>query len=148
ANQTITATVNSAAISFANQIIGKDLQVLGSLGLDAPAPTGGLNVVITSTDSKRVLLSNSATALGSGQITVPFSAGSFGPASQFFIQALDGAGTVDLTASAPGFATRTATVTLTPSGFLLNPGFIGSFTTTALSANQQIQIISVRLTTN
>ena len=147
-SQTITATVTAPAINFNGPTVGKDLQVTGSLSLDAGAPGAGFGVLLTSQDPTKVLLSTSATALGSAQITLPFNNGSSSPSTSFFIQALDNTGTVQVIASAPGFVTQTATVTLTPSGFLINPGFIGNFTTTTFSPNTSVQIVAIRLNAN
>ena len=147
-SQTITATVTAPAINFAQS---DDRQGSPGNWLAEPGRRRArrrLGVLLTSQDPTKVLLSTSATALGSAQITLPFNNGSSSPSTSFFIQALDNTGTVQVIASAPGFVTQTATVTLTPSGFLINPGFIGNFTTTTLSTNTTIQIVSVRLSTN
>jgi hypothetical protein len=140
-----TATVNvvpGALINLSDQTIGKDLQTTSSGTLGAPAPAGNLQVTITSGDPTRVLLSTSATAVGSASIVQTVPAGSTSVPS-FFVQSLAGVGTVQLTASAPGYSDGTATITLNPSGFvIISPG---NFTTTTLSTNTTIDVRSGRL---
>ena len=59
-----------------------------------------------------------------------------------FIQGLDSTGTVQVTASAPGYTSKVATITLGPSGFVFNPFSIGpNFTTTSLSADTNLQLL-------
>ena len=114
--------------------------------LGAPAPTGGVRITLTSGDANRMLLSTSATAQGSGQIVLPVNVGASGSSTPFFIQALDGSGTVSLSASAPGYANQSVTITLGPSGFVFNPFAIGAtFTTTTFSANTNLQILPALL---
>ena len=140
----ITATVNLPPISISDQTIGKNLQVQPGLSLNvlAPAPDG-LVVTLTSSDAAKVLLSNSATAMGSPSITVTIPAGqSF--VNTFFIQSLVDAGTATVTATATGFATDTSTMTLVPAGFAnTSPG--GNFTTTAGAANTLFRVQPARL---
>ena len=69
-------------------------------------------------------------------VTVQVNAG-FTSIAGIFVQALDGSGTVEITISAPGYATDTSTITLTPSGF----GFrVASLSTTTFSANSSIRM--------
>ena len=128
-------------ISIADQSIGRNLQtsVYGSIG--AAAPAGNLQVTITSSDPSRLLLSNSAGTMGSASITVQVNAGSTSIPT-FYLQALDGPGTVTFTASAPGYATDTSTANLTPSGFYIATN---GFNTTTFSADTSIGLRSVRL---
>jgi uncharacterized repeat protein (TIGR01451 family) len=142
----ITATVTAPGISINNQTIGRDLQVQGSVFLNTAAPTGGIVLTLTSADANRVVLSTSAAAQGTGQITLNYNAGSSSPTSSFFIQALDSTGTVQLTATAPGYANQVGTVTLAPSGFVINPFQISNFTTSTRGGNQPIQIVPALLT--
>jgi hypothetical protein len=132
----LTVTVNQPAVTLAmsETTIGSNLEVLASGALTAPAPnyngTGGLPVTITSSDPTKVLLSNCgqvlgctspATTAGSQSITVTVSAGG-GVSSfpNFYVQAVANSGTATLTASAPGFASGSITVTLAPSGFVIS----------------------------
>jgi hypothetical protein len=146
--RSVTATVSTPAISFGGQTIGRDLQVQTSLSLQAPAPTGGVQVTVTSAEPSRVLLATSATGQGSNQITLPVNAGASSSSTPIFIQALDGTGTVQVTASAPGYASQVATMTLAPSGFVISPFQTGNFTTTTFSPNTTIQLAPALLNTS
>jgi hypothetical protein len=116
--------------------VGKNLQVTwgGYLGADAPA--GNLQLTITSADPSRVLLSTNAATVGSASITLQVNAGSRNIPT-FYIQALAGSGTVQIIASAPGYATDTSTITLKPSGFYIPRG---DFTTNTFAANSDLYI--------
>jgi hypothetical protein len=141
-SRTATVTVSAPTISLNPQTIGKDLEISVGMNLGAPAPTGGLVITVTSGDPSRLLLANTGTALGTGSITVTASQGtSFTPA--FFVQALDSTGTVTITMAAPGFQTSTSTMTLVPSGFIINNP--GNFNTTTLSLPTSIQLLPARL---
>jgi hypothetical protein len=142
--RTITATVTAPALTVSSLTIGKDLQSSGSVSLGAPAPTGGLQITLTSGDPSKVLLSTSATALGTGQITLGVNQGA-SSTSSFFVQALDSTGPVTLTASALGYTAGTGTITLAPSGFVIHPSLLGNFTTTTLSGNTNVPIHSALL---
>ena len=98
--------------------IGYNLQTGGSQHLGEPAPAGGVVVTLTSNDPAKLLLSRTPDQVGSDCITIAIPAGGVGGAS-YFIQALAGSGEVTYTATAPGFRTRTGTVTLTPSGLVM-----------------------------
>jgi hypothetical protein len=141
---TASITVNSAPpINIGNFTVGRNLQeaVNGSLGVAAP-PVTGASLTITSADPSRLLLSTSATTVGTASITLSV-AGNGTAIPQFFLHALDSSGTVQFTTSAPGYATDTSTVTLAPSGFIINsPSVIN---TSTFAANTNVQIASARL---
>jgi hypothetical protein len=126
----ITATVNqpSVTIRMVQSTIGKDLQVVASGALDAPAPSD-VQVTISS-NNPNVLLSTSPTVVGSSSITGTVFAGAGVNSIGFptyYVQALANSGTATLTASAPGFASTTFVVTLAPSGFVITgPNGIGA----------------------
>ncbi|MCG3200065.1 MAG: hypothetical protein GHCLOJNM_04594 [bacterium] len=123
--------------------VGRDLQQngSGSLGVVAPPPFG-VDVTITSADPSRLLLSTNPAAVGSASITITVPGNSSG-LGQFYAQALDGAGAVNITASADGYADSTVSVTLMPSGFIINsPSVIN---TTTFAANLNVNITSARL---
>lgn len=141
-SRTITATVSAPVINLNAQTIGKDLEIAVSLNLGAPAPTGGLSVTLTSGDPSRLLLANTGTVRGNESITVAVGQGAIF-SQAFFIQALDASGTVTVTMNAPGFQTSTSTVTLVPSGFIINSP--GNFNTTTLSLSTSIQLLPARL---
>jgi len=139
-----TATVNvnpQPAINIGDVSVGKDLQTGLSGSLGAPAPAGHLQVTLTSSDPTRVLLSTDRTTAGSESITVQVNSGSASiPA--FYVQSLTDTGIVSITASAPGYATDTSSVTSAPSGFWLNAG---DFTRDVFAANVNLQLRTARL---
>jgi hypothetical protein len=114
----ITAQVRTPGIVITdNLMIGENLQLGGMVGLGEAAPAAGIQVTLTSGDPKRLLLSRDANEVGSSQITLPIEAGKV--SARFYLQALGRAGQVTYTATAPGFATRTANVNLAPSGVVV-----------------------------
>ncbi|HEX7795014.1 MAG TPA: hypothetical protein VF456_11715, partial [Vicinamibacterales bacterium] len=137
--QAIVATVESD-INIGDVTIGKDLQVLlgGTVGT---APAGNLQVTITSLDPSKVLLATSATAAGAASINVMVGAGS-GSIPSVYVQALAGAGTAVIQATAPGYTTDTSTITLQPSGFYFQSA---SFSTTSFSLNTTLAVGVARL---
>ena len=141
-----TATVNvtpAPAInvgSLAN--LGKDLQRPFSLSLGEPAPAGNLTVTLTSADPSKVLLSTGATTAGSASIAVTFSAGNSGSSTTVYAQSLANSGTVQVTASAPGYANGSGSVSLVPSGFYF---ISGNITTTTLSSDDLVRVCSASL---
>jgi hypothetical protein len=157
ANQTLTvgapgvtptaSTVNvvpAPAINVGNQTIGEDLQesLSGSLAQAAP-PVVGVVVTITSADPGRLLLSTDPLVLGGPSIQLNIAGGGTSIPS-FWLQALAGTGSVQITTSAPGYATDTSVITLAPSGFVeINSNTIS---TTTFSANSSLTIRPARLT--
>jgi hypothetical protein len=141
-----TAAVNvtaAPAINIGDQAVGRDLElgVSGSLAATAP-PVVGVDVTLTSSDPSRLLISTDGNVVGGTSIVVHI-AGGLASIPQFFLQSLVATGSVTLTASAPGYATDTSTVTLTPSGFIINsPGLIS---TNTFAANTTVQITAARL---
>ncbi len=106
-------------------------------------------MTITVADPTKAVLSTSATVAGSASIVFNIAAGS-SSVPTFFVQALggstpDGSGseTVQYTASAPGYNSETSTITLNPSGFIINSP--GSFSTTVGAANTTLTIVPARL---
>jgi hypothetical protein len=59
------------------------------------------------------------------------------------VQALDGTGTVQVNASAPGFGNGAGTMTLNPSGFGISTP--SSISTTTLDPNSNMQVCVYRL---
>ena len=98
-------------------IVGKNLEIEGSLGLGAIAPPGGVTVTITSSDPTKLLLSTSGSVLGSKSIALTIPAGE--RSGRYFLQALADSGVVTYDAVGPGYRERQASVVLTPSGVLM-----------------------------
>jgi len=135
-------------VNINNVTIGKDLQVQVNGSLPEQVPYGTkLPFTITSSDPTKVLLSTTDDSVGKSSITVIVPGGSSSIPS-FYVQALQGSGVVDITATAPGGYGKVFKATLTPSGFIINTP--GNFNTTTFSGNTNIQITSARLnpTTN
>lgn len=118
----ITVTVNQPKVTLRiiQTTIGKNLQVLGSGALEAPAPD---NVPVTiSSDNPNVLLSLTPGDMGSSSITSTIFVGggvnSFG-FPDYYVQSLGSSGTANLTVSVPGYTSSTFTVTLAPAGIVI-----------------------------
>ena len=149
AHRTMTATVTNAALSMTAQTIGKNLQVAVTVALGEPAPAGGLDVTVTSADPSKLLVS------GSGDVQGVASAVVHAPAGQtsvtVYAQALSDAGSVGLTATAPGRTTSVETMTLTPGGFILTHLYWcvscvpQTIDTTTGAANTQLYVVAGRL---
>jgi hypothetical protein len=138
--------VNAPNISLGNVTIGKDLQVTHNASLAERAPVT-TPMTITS-DSPDVRLSASRTALGSQSLTFQIAAGG-SSVPTFYVQSLAGAGTATLTASAPGYNTKTVAITLRASGFAVSTassGIGGNVATTTFAANFAVKITPVMLT--
>jgi len=120
----ITAVVSAPGLGLTDQIaIGKDLQLSGIVSLGEAAPAGGLVVTLTSDDPKQLLLSTTATAVGSKKVEINIPA--LATNASYFLQAFGESGAVTYTAAAPGYRSRTATVSLAPSGVLITPADYG-----------------------
>lgn len=114
----VDARVELPGLAVPGQItVGKDLQTSGPLLLGQPAPAGGVEVTLTSSDPKRLVLSASPDQLGSGVLKVRIPQGT--STSHVYVQGLASEGTVTYTASAPGYRERVAPVHLAPSGFMV-----------------------------
>jgi hypothetical protein len=116
----VVATVSTSGINITKGVsVGKFLQIQGYFTLGAPAPAG-LVVTFQSSNPSVLLLSASPTAAGAATIGVTMTAGGFN--GVYYIQALADTGTVTYTASAPGYASNTGTITLTKSGVVVGDG--------------------------
>jgi len=114
----ITALVATPGIGLTeNVFIGQNLQIGGAVSLGTFAGKGGVQVTLTSDHPEKLLLSASETEKGSGTITVTVPENAV--TVRYFLQALDGSGTVTYTGTATGYRSRMATVALTPSGVVM-----------------------------
>lgn len=114
----VAATVIAPGMAITDNIsVGNNLEAGGIVSLGEPAPSGGTVVTLTSGDPDKLLVSPSAGSVGSDCIRLAIPPG--GVSATYLLQALKGAGEVTYTASAPGFRSRTATITLTPSGLVM-----------------------------
>ena len=114
----VTANIGLPGIGLTGEInLGKDLQVMGVVLLGEAAPVGGLDVTLTSDDPQKMVISAKEDQLGSKSVTLHVPAGEM--KAQYYLQALSESGTVNHTATAPGYRSRTAPVYLAPSGILV-----------------------------
>lgn len=143
---TVNVTGPPPTITVPNVSVGKDLQTSISISINMPAPAGGLNVSLTSSDANKVLIAGRQTDTGLQQlngIVIPEGSTTVGG---IYIQGLVDSGTATITASAPNFNNGVGTVTLTPSGFqIAAPGGGSNFTTQVGASPTTLTINSVRL---
>ncbi|HKU86936.1 MAG TPA: hypothetical protein VJV77_11430, partial [Casimicrobiaceae bacterium] len=139
--QAITATVTASGINVPAVTVGKNLQDNASASLQSPAPAGGVVVTLTSGDASKLLLSPNATTAGSASIAVNVAQNA--TSIPYFVHGLDNTGTVQVTASAAGFSNGIGTITLRPSGFVIQAP--GSIATNTLDLNTGIQVCSSQL---
>ena len=138
--KTVTAKVTMPGLVVTDDImIGQNLQDGGVVGLNQPAPAGGLTVTLTCQSPGQLLFTSDPSKKGTNSLAIKIPAG----ASQgfYYIQAVGGSGKVTLTASAPGYRdSRPGLVTLAPSGVVVagplsftragsSPGFAASLAT-------------------
>ena len=97
--------------------LGKNLQVPSSILLGEPAGPKGLDVTLTSSDPKALVISSDDKKLGSGSITIHVPAGQARAA--YYLQGLSDTGDVTHTATAPGYRERVAPIYMAPSGIMV-----------------------------
>jgi hypothetical protein len=117
----LTAKVRGDSMMVSSTMVGENLQSSANVLLSRPAPAGGLKVTITSSDPRRLLLSNLGAGPGAKSTTITVPAGV--NSASFTVEGMARSGSATYTATAPGFQDATGTATLTPSGVLL--GVIG-----------------------
>ncbi len=124
--------------------VGKDLEALATASVSSPAPAGGINVTVSSSDPTKLLLASDATVLGQGSINVTIPQGFTTIPLGFYVQGVASSGTVQIRVSATGYVAATATATLTPSGFVLgNPS--NNFSTSTLSPDTTVSVLPAQL---
>src|SRR3984957_12293162 len=121
--------------------MGYNSACASSISLATPAPTGGRTVTLTSSSTSKLLLSTSATTVGTASITLNVPAGST-TAPQFYSQALASAGSATITETVPGYNSTTATVDFDPSGFIL----LGGTSTSTFSGTSPVYVYFAQLT--
>jgi hypothetical protein len=137
-NTSIVATVTASQINLADALVGVDLQVSGSLTLQA-APPSPVAVSVTVADPSVLLISTNPALAGSASLLFNHSGSTF--VGTLYFQGL-AIGTTTVTVSVDGYTTREATVEVTPSGVYINRT---DFTTTTFSNNVNIGVRTVRL---
>jgi hypothetical protein len=127
----------TTGITPPNVTVGESLEVIANVTLDEVAPATGLEITLTSSDPSRVMFSRTAEGDGSASIKLTVRAG-YRDSPDYYIQGLGKSGAVSYTASAPGFANSSGTVTLAPSGVILARSGMGVptlLTTTGAKTN-------------
>lgn len=144
----IDGALNAApALTAANVSVGRNLQAFATVALSEPAPAGGVAVTLTSSDPKRLLLSNNPETPGAPSLTLTVKA-RFRETPEFWLQSLGDSGEVTYTAAAPGYSSGKGTVTLSPSGLVII-GPMGEsapqFITTPRGWDTRLKVSAVRL---
>lgn len=119
-------TLSAAGLVPANVTVGQNLETEAAVTLDAPAPSGGLLITLTSDDPGRVLLSPAPDAKGSASISLKVTEGRR-VSPEFYVQGLTDSGMVTYAASAAGYGNATGAVTLVRSGIVIaGPSKLGN----------------------
>jgi hypothetical protein len=135
----------AAGLAAPNLTVGRNLETYGKVRLAEAAPEGGVRIVLTSDDPKRLLLSDSLEKAGSASVTLTVRPRAF-DSPEFCVQGLADHGTVTYTATAEGVGTATGTVTLAPSAIVIfGPFKAPSFPTTPRSDPFKVSIVAVAL---
>ena len=127
-------TVVSKPLRMADLDLGKDLAGIMTLSLPVYV-TPQVPITLTVADPSLALLATGPQAAGQRQLTY-----SINQTLTFYVQGLSDTGQTTVTASAPGWGSVTATVTLMPSGFAWNTEnyvttlYATSYTTSYVSA--------------
>jgi len=133
-------------LKMVNATVGKNLEIAANVGIEGSTSGQELEIKLTSSDPKKLLLSTNPEKAGSPSITVT-SRGSW-QSPEFYVQGLVDSGSATYTASAPGYASADATVTLAPSAFVIalksRVGLPGFQTTTGASPTE-LNVFSVLL---
>ena len=97
--------------------MGQNLEAVVGVFLPQAAPAGGFQLTVTSSDPSKLVVAGRAIDAGTGSLTVSLAQGL--STAVIFVQALASSGTATLTASVDGLPSGTATITLSPSAFIL-----------------------------
>jgi len=138
--QQISVAVNLPVISMSTLTIGNNLQSSMFVGLGATPPSP-VSVTIT-TNPTQLLLSQTGTDAGSSSVTFTNVTSNF--VGTLYVYSLQSSGTAQINATAPGYANSSATITMVPSGFIIN--FPGAINTTTFSGPTAVQVTSAALT--
>jgi hypothetical protein len=139
----LVATVTQARLTAPNVTVGKDLQTTAQITLDSPSPAN-LSITIQSNDPTKVRFARNANEPGEASITLVLTDPGRIVTPPFFVHGLDSTGSVNYTATAPGYSSATGTVNLRPSGFAIESP-LGNFPTTPGQPNTTISIASYML---
>src|SRR5690606_14725603 len=132
ATDVVTANVGRApTLTLGSVRVGSGLQSSATISLAAPAPAGGLELTLVSSDAALIGLSDAAGTPGSGSTTVTIAAGGTSGSVQLH-GAAGRTGVATVTATAPGYSTATVDQTVAPAAVEL-VSLVSS--TTTFSAN-------------
>ncbi len=125
--------------------VGQNLETTGFFTLSTVAGSGGVTVNVTSSDPSKLLVATGPAEAGLTQASVLVGQGSNG--GGVWLQSLASSGTVTITASAAGYVSGAATITLTPSGFAMAGPFgsAQSFTTNVGATATTLTLTPMRL---
>jgi hypothetical protein len=127
-----------------NNVVGNNTVTGNSVRLSA-APPSNENLTITSSDPTHFLLSTSPTTVGAASITLQLTAGN-SSVPAFYLEGQNFSGTTaitaTLTASANGYTTSTATVSLYPTGLTY---FSSTLSTTTFSSPSVLTVYLITL---
>jgi hypothetical protein len=137
-------TATGGGLLVTSTAVGQNLEASVTITGTTPAPVGGLSITLTSSDPSKLVIGSQLNP-GTSPVTLSIPEG---PISfSVYVQALASSGTVTLTAHSPGYTDGTATITLTPSAFVLaGPSGIGvpSFPTN-VNLTTVINVFAARL---
>jgi hypothetical protein len=142
----VKATVNQPGMNlFWSGTLGYHLQEGASLLLGAQAPSGGVQVTITSNNPSQLLVSADPTVAGSDHITFNIDAGLRN--KTFYFYGLASSGSPSFTITAAGYNSFTATEVLAPSAVLIayGPQFLNQVTTNVSSGNLTLNVYTAQL---
>lgn len=111
-------TSGGDSINISGATVGRDLQAPVTVTLSRPAPAGGLRVDVTSADPIAVLLAGRPADTGRAQISFSINEG-LSVVTGIYVHGLQSSGTASIIASASGWNSGTATISMAPSGFVL-----------------------------
>ena len=139
--QSIMATVTTPNINVSNTTTGVSLETPITVSLSA-TPLVPVTVTITSNNTNIATVSKSATTFG--QPSVTFTGVTSTSVGTIYVQG-QALGSTTLTATATGYNNGTGTVTVNPSGFVINPSQ-GNISTTPTSAATTVTLEPAILT--
>lgn len=106
------------SLTAVNLTVGQNLAGTGHVTLSEAAPPGGLRITLASGNPSLMLLSADPEAAGSAVIVVTVQDGLKG-SPDFYVYGLGNSGTASYLASAPDYGNCSGTVTLAPSGIVM-----------------------------
>jgi hypothetical protein len=128
-----------SAISVGNVTTGVSLENAEYIYLPV-APQTPITVTVTSSGPAIATISKSGTVVGGATLTFTNVTSQF--IAEIYFQG-QSAGTANLTVSAPGYTTGTGTITVQPSGFVIN--YPGSISTTTFAAPTTVYVSTATL---